>query len=61
MRFSPLASYSWALQNFSISPVFEDFWSGGYAKSILDHSSPLEAFGPPKVGFLYRVSEDKVP
>jgi len=44
-----------------LSPVFEYFSSGGFTESILDHSSPLEALGPPKVGFRYRVSEDKVP
>jgi len=44
-----------------LSPTFEDFWSGGKTKSILDHSSLLEAFGPPKIVFSYRVSEDKFP
>lgn len=58
--FAPLESSHWALKLDSIFIYIWRIWSGGKTESILDHSSPLEAFGPPKVGFSYRLSEDKV-
>lgn len=59
--FTSLESYQQELQ---LDPTFIciwRLWSRGKTGSILNHSSPLEAFGPPNVGFSYRVSENKFP